>query len=150
MTETSLSEGDAISENPATGETPSSTYYVSIITQVAWANIRSGPSMQSEVLRVVSTGFPLLILDQQEEWSQVEDFQYRKGWIANKLLAENHSVILKIAKGNLRSGPSLNDSIVKEIDNGAVMQIEGEQGSWLKVINMDGITGWVHKWSVWP
>ena len=148
--ETSLSEGDAISENPATGETPSSTYYVSIRTQVAWANIRSGPSMQFEVLRVVSTGFPLLILDQQEEWSQVEDFQYRKGWVANKLLAENSSVILKTAKGNLRSGPSLNDSIVKQIDNGAVMQIEGEQGSWLKVINMDGITGWVHKWSVWP
>jgi len=106
--------------------------------------------MQFEVLRVVSTGFPLLILDQQEEWSQVEDFKYRKGWVANKLLAENSSVILKIAKGNLRSGPSLNDSIVKEINNGAIMQIEGEQGSWLKVINMDGITGWVHKWSVWP
>lgn len=106
--------------------------------------------MESEILRAVSAGFPLIVLDQQEQWSQVEDFKTRKGWIANKLLTENNSVILKIAKGNLRSGPSLNDSIVAEIDTATVMQIEKAQGSWLKVISMDGIAGWVHKWSVWP
>jgi SH3-like domain-containing protein len=106
--------------------------------------------MQHEVQRSVSSGFPLLVLDQQEEWSQVKDFAGRKGWVANRLLAENNSVILKIQKGNLRSGPSLNDKIVKEVEYGAVMQIEEVQGSWLKVVNREGIVGWVHKWSVWP
>ena len=106
--------------------------------------------MDFEVLRTASPGFPLLVRGQQDEWSQVEDFRKRMGWVANKLLAENNFVILKIGRGNLRTGPNLNDEVVAEISYGAVMQIEEQQESWVKVINNDGIVGWVQKWTVWP
>jgi len=106
--------------------------------------------MDYQVLRAVAKGYPLLVLEQQDEWSQVEDFRKRQGWVANKLLAENNSVIFKIGRGNLRSGPGLNDEIVTQIIYGTVLQIEDAQGDWLKVIKNERIEGWVHKWSVWP
>jgi len=106
--------------------------------------------MDYKILRAVAPGYPLVVLEQQDEWSQVEDFRKRQGWVANKLLAENNSVIVKIGRGNLRTGPSLDYAIVARINYGAVLLIEDSTESWLKVINNDGIVGWVHKWSVWP
>jgi SH3-like domain-containing protein len=106
--------------------------------------------MDYQVLRAVAPGYPLLVLEQQDEWSQVVDFRKRQGWVASKLLSENNSVILKIGRGNLRSGPNLNDEVITQLSYGMVLQIEEAREDWLKVIKSDGIAGWVHKWSVWP
>ena len=106
--------------------------------------------MEHKILRAVAPGYPLLVLEQQDEWSQVEDFRKRQGWVANKLLAENNSVIVKIGRGNMRSGPSLNDELVTQIIYGTVLHIEDVKGDWLKVVKDEKIVGWVHKWSVWP
>ena len=106
--------------------------------------------MEYDILRAVLPGYPLVVLEQQDEWSQVEDFRKRQGWVANKLITENNSVIVKIGRGNLRSGPSLNDEIVAYINYGTVLQIEEAQESWLKVTSNEGISGWIQKWTVWP
>ena len=80
----------------------------------------------------------------------VKDFRDRKGWVANRLLAENNTVILKISKGNLRSGPSSAGAIVEEIEYGTILWIEEIQEDWLKIINKDGVEGWLPRLSVWP
>ena len=106
--------------------------------------------MDYDVLRWVAAGFPLHVLGRHEEWSLVEDFRKRRGWVANWLLAENNSVILKIKKENLYSGADENDTIVTEIEYGTVMQTEEVQGNWLKVVTGEGLEGWLPKESVWP
>ena len=146
---TTLSGGAAITSDSAAGGARG-FYYASITGQVEWANIRSGPSMEYEVLRAVPTGFPLLVLEQQDEWSKVEDYRKRKGWVANRLLAESKTVILKRQKWNLYNVPGFNEEIAAEIDYGSVMQIEEVRGEWLKVISREGAEGWLLKKGVWP
>ena len=142
-------EEEPVPAEPAGGETHNGSRYASITTRVDWANIRTGPSMNYEVLRAVSTGFPLLVLEQQDEWSQVEDYRKRKGWVANRLLDANTTVILKVKRENLYREPGL-DAITAGIDYGTVLQIEDTRGEWLKVVSREGIEGWLRKTDVWP
>jgi SH3-like domain-containing protein len=126
------------------------TNYSSITSQGKGANIRSGPSLDAAVLRAVPTGYPLLIIDQQDNWTLVEDFRQRQGWVYTRLLTANTTVIIKVGKGNLRSDPSLRDAISAKLDYGTVMQIENRQDNWIKVKGSDGLVGWLHQEVIWP
>jgi N-acetylmuramoyl-L-alanine amidase len=148
--DTSLQEDDAVTAVIEAGKTHDQTNYISITSQGKGANIRSTPSLNGEVLRAVPTGYPLMVLDQQEDWALVEDFRARKGWVYTKLLTVNNTVVIKVGKGNLRSGPSLRDEITAKIDYGTVMQVEDIQESWIKVKGSDGLVGWLHKEVIWP
>ena len=145
-----LSNDDTITESIKTQKKSGETNYVSITSHVGGANIRLGPSMNFNVLRSVSAGYPLRVIDQQAGWFLVEDFKKRKGWIASTLIVENNTAILMFDRGNLRSGPSYHDDIVASIDYGRIMQIEEKRGHWLKIYKDDGIVGWIHEDMVWP
>jgi SH3-like domain-containing protein len=92
----------------------------------------------------------LLIVEQQDNWTLVQDYRDRKGWVYSRLLNENSTVVVKVGKGNLRSGPSLRDDIVAKIDYGTVMRVEEMQENWVKVSSQDGLAGWLHKEVIWP
>jgi SH3-like domain-containing protein len=148
--ETSRQKDDEIAAVVVTGEVLGRTSYASVTSQGKGANIRSGPSLNSEVLRAVPTGYPLLVIDQQDNWSLVEDFRQRQGWVYTRLLTGNNTVVVKVGKGNLRSGPSLSDEITAKIDYGMVMYIEERLESWIKVKGSNGLVGWLHKEVIWP
>jgi len=114
------------------------------------ANIRSEPSLAAEVLRSVPPGFPMVVLAREGDWAHVEDFRERRGWVYASLLTDLETVIIKVGKGNLRSGPSLIDEIVAKLDYGIVMFIDEKKGDWVKVSNPDGLSGWLHSDVVWP
>jgi len=80
----------------------------------------------------------------------IEDYRKRKGWVSNSLLDGNKSVILITQKGNLYSGPNPDEDIVADMNYGIIMQVEEVQGEWLKVMNADGVEGWLPQKSVWP
>ena len=148
--EANLSKDDAIAVIIEASTTPAGDNYVSITSKGKGANIRSVPSLDGEVLRAVPTGYPLLIIEQRDNWTQVQDFRDRKGWVYSRLLNENNTVVVKVGKGNLRSGPSLRDDIVAKIDYGTVMRVEEMQENWVKVSSQDGLVGWLHKEVIWP
>jgi SH3-like domain-containing protein len=114
------------------------------------ANMRPEPSLDTEVLRTVPEGYPLLVLDKNDHWTFVQDFRDRKAWVYSPLLTEQGTVVVKVAKGNLRNGPSLADEIVAKLDYGTVMRINDSRGAWLLVSGPDEAKGWVHDEVVWP
>ena len=144
------SKDDAVAVIIEASTTPAGDNYASITSKGKGANIRSAPSLDSEVLRAVPTGYPLMILAQQDNWTQVQDFRDREGWVYSRLLNENSTVVVKVGKGNLRSGPSLRDDITAKIDYGTVMQVEEVQEDWVKVSSQAGLVGWLHKEVIWP
>jgi general secretion pathway protein A len=146
----SLPKDDAITEPVKTWQNPGRTTYVSIISNVGGANIRSDPSMSANVLVAVSPGYPLRVIDHQEDWTMVENFRKKKGWVSNSLIMENYTVILISDDVNLLKGPSHQDEIVAKIDSGTIMHIEKRQGRWVKVKNRDGAIGWINKDMAWP
>jgi SH3-like domain-containing protein len=114
------------------------------------ANIRSDASLTSEVLRTMPEGYPVAVLEQKADWFLVEDFRERKGWVYASLLTEPGTVIIKVYKGNLRSGPSLTDDVIVQLDHGTVMSVEKTLGDWLQVSNSDDLTGWLNRKVIWP
>jgi len=114
------------------------------------ANIRSDAYLKSEVLRTVPPGYPVAVIERQADWLLVEDFRGRKGWVYASLVTKPTTVIIKVFKGNLRSGPSLKDDIIDQLDNGTIMSVLERKGGWLKVSDKKELTGWLHQKIVWP
>ena len=114
------------------------------------ANIRSDASLTSEVLRTVPPGYPVAVLERQADWLLVEDYRGRKGWVYGSLVKEPRTVIIKVFKGNLRSGPSLKDDIIVQLDHGTLMSVLERSGEWLKVRDLEELTGWLHLQVIWP
>ena len=124
--------------------------YAGVVQNGKGANIRSEPSLAADVLRSVPPGFPLVVLERQNGWALVEDFRARKGWVYSVLLTERNTLVIKVGKGNLRSGPGLIDEIIAKLDYGVVMFIDDTLGDWVKVSNPEGLSGWLHRDVVWP
>ncbi len=143
-------EDVAISEPPKTTQKSDEINYGSITSQVGGANIRSGPSMDYNILRAVVPGYPFRVIDRYGDWSLVEDYKKRKGWVASWLIIKNMTVVLMFDKAYLQSGPSYDNNIVSKLDYGTIMQVEKKQGHWLKVNKRDGVFGWIHGDMVWP
>jgi SH3-like domain-containing protein len=114
------------------------------------ANIRSDASLSSEVLHTVPPGYPVAVLERQTDWLLVEDYRGRKGWVFASLVKEPKTLIIKAFKGNLRSGPSLMDDIIVQLDHGKIMPVLERSGEWLKVSDFEGLTGWLHFKVIWP
>jgi len=132
---------------PQNIKTENTAEYASI---TAGANIRSQASLTSDVLHTVPPGYPVIVLEKKPDWFRVEDYHGRKGWVYASLLTSPETVIIKVFKGNLRSGPSLKDSIMAKLDHGTIMTVLERKGDWLKVSDSKKLTGWLHRKVVWP
>ncbi len=128
-------------------ETTKAVEYASI---AVGANIRSDASLTSGVLRTVPSGYPVAVLERQADWALVEDFRERKGWVFASLVTDPGTIIIKVFKGNLRSGPSLKDDIIVQLDHGTVMSVLERSEEWLKVSDSEGLTGWLNRKVIWP
>ncbi len=63
---------------------------------------RSGPSNQHRILRFVSSGTQLEVLDTSGDWTQVRDPQGRDGWIQTENLMNNPSAREQLEEANQR------------------------------------------------
>jgi SH3-like domain-containing protein len=124
--------------------------YASVPLGGSGVNIRSAPSTSSEVLHTAPPGYPLVIQQSREEWFLVEDYRRRRGWVFASLLTEPLTVIINVARGNLRSLPDLSGEVVATLDEGTLLLIGETMGEWLRVSDPSGLIGWVHQDIVWP
>jgi len=132
---------------PQSIETTKAVEYASIFVG---AKIRSEASLKSEVLRTAPSGYPVTILEKQTNWLLVDDYLGRKGWVYASLVTKPRTVIIKVSRGNLRSGPSLKHDIIVQLVNGTIMYVLEKRGEWLKVSDKEELTGWLHLSVIWP
>lgn len=124
--------------------------YAGVVQNGKGANIRSESSLAAEVLRSIPPGYPMAVLERRDDWVLVEDFRGRQGWIYASLLDKLQTVVIKVGKGNLRSGPSLTWEITAKLDYGSVMFVDEFSGEWIRVSSPEGVNGWLHRDIVWP
>jgi SH3-like domain-containing protein len=113
-------------------------------------NIRSGPSTKNKVIWEVFESYPLQILERQNKWAHVIDFEGDKGWIYETLIHDKKTVIVKVETANMRSGPSKDNPIIATVKKGVVFEPVETQGSWMKLSYKNDITGWIHNSLLWP
>jgi len=131
-------------------ETTKAEEYASVVRNESGANIRSEASLSSDVLRAVTPGSPVMVLEHRGEWVLVEDFKERKGWVSASLLTGPETVIIKVLKANVRSGPALTAGIIAKLDEGTVLSVVETRGDWLQVSDFEGSNGWLHQDVIWP
>ena len=59
-----------------------------VIIEAKRANVRSSPGTSSEILFVYRQNAPLEVLETQENWIKVRDFEKDIGWVSKKVISE--------------------------------------------------------------
>ncbi|MDC3412426.1 N-acetylmuramoyl-L-alanine amidase [Terrihalobacillus insolitus] len=129
-------------------------YAKNAIINVDNLNVRSGPGLSYEVIGQVNQDETYPILDQYEDWVQIETGDFT-GWVTKEFLTipegkkeENEtSITLLYNKTNVRSGPTTADEIIGYADKGSQFEVVREISGWYQ-IKWEGKTGYIAGWLV--
>ncbi|MDD3581682.1 MAG: SH3 domain-containing protein [Desulfobacca sp.] len=114
-------------------------------------NIRSGPSLQSQVLYQAPLGYPIQVLENKGKWARFTDWEGNSGWIYSPLLSKIHTVVVSAGNPNIRKGPGLRNSVVMRANRGDIFKVLAQKGNWVKVgyyYSGDAI-GWIRNDLIW-
>ena len=113
------------------------------------ANIRSGPGVTYELLWQVEKYHPLLVIGKKDHWYHFKDFDGDEGWVSENLVDKTQTVIVKVDKCNVRSGPGTQYDIAFTVGKGIPFKVLKTQGRWYQIQHADGDVGWVFNSLVW-
>ena len=115
------------------------------------SNIRVGPSKNYPIiLKFIQKNYPLMVVEEYEEWRKVKDFKNNTGWIHKSLIS------------GIRTGIILPNDTYKKIDVfnsifgnkigsigiGNIVTIKRCKTNWC-LISLDNTQGWVSKKHLW-
>ncbi|MEM7332725.1 MAG: SH3 domain-containing protein [Chloroflexota bacterium] len=141
------------------------TLAASAVVATGALNVRSGPGVNYSVLTAVSYGDSLSLLGRvsNNSWVKVQLGSGQQGWVNTGLISANVTIsslpivdspaepepavpVAPNALLALRSGPSLNDTVVGHVFQGQRVKAlaRNDNSSWIKVrIIESGIEGWI-------
>lgn len=117
--------------------------------KVPKANIRSGPGTKYKMLWQVGRYYPVQVIKKVGHWYHFSDYEGDDGWIIDRLLGSQKTVITIKNKCNIRSGPGTGYSLVFTAEKGVPFKVLQQKGKWLKIQHQDGDRGWIYKALVW-
>jgi SH3-like domain-containing protein len=123
-----------------------------VCVTIANAKLRKGPGAKHAVDWTVAQYMPLLRLKEQKGWSQVQDLEGKKHWIASTSLTTKYScAVIKSRSAKLRQGPGSEfpESDYPEAIRYAPFKKVERDGAWLMVQDEYRSGGWVSEDSVW-
>jgi len=103
------------STNLSIGQRLEIPFYTEVIVKVDVANIRLGPGTNFDIIAQMVEGAPLPVIDINDQWTNVELFDGREGWISNDLVNRNvygreKAIIALLGYYTLEEGPTLPSS----------------------------------------
>lgn len=113
------------------------------------ANIRSGPGTDHDQLWQVEKYHPFLVLDKKGEWYNVQDFEGDRGWIHRSLLDKSETVIVKVDRCNVRTGPGTQFDVAFMVTKGIPFKVLQKKGRWYELQHADGDRGWIFNALLW-
>lgn len=96
-------------------------------------NVRVGPSLNHDVIFMVSIGYPVEIEKQKGQWVMIKDFEGDSGWVSAPLLSDTQTVVVQVKDANVRSSPGLQHVVVTQAHKGEIYRFMERQGDWVKI-----------------
>lgn len=115
-------------------------------------NVRSKPSLKSEVLFQAHLGYPVEVEKTKGKWVQIRDWQDNVGWVYRPLVNKKiHTAVVLPEKVNIRKGPGLRYRVVGQAESGEVYKIFQEKRGWVRVgyYLENQVIGWIRNDLVW-
>ena len=137
---------------------PASEVSIPVVTVAA--NLRSGPSIEANVVGQIGAGAEITIAGRNSDgsWYQLDDGSWVVGFVVDDappalpivvdgMLAITQTVPATVTGGALilRAGPSRTDNSLGTYEGGTVTAVltRSPDGNWLQVLMRDGKTGWM-------
>ena len=124
-------------------------------------NVRSGPSLNNEIITTLNKGDLYPVLTTEGDWIQINLSSGQKGWVANYLVSAtaestasqisseqpktnkvSKTGIITVNSLNVRGEPSLNGNILGKLQKGETVKIISESNDWIE-ITYNGESGWI-------
>ncbi len=127
-------------------------YAHALCVNVSEANLRNGPGTNYEKTWEVFKYMPFKKITKKGNWHKVKDVDGDIHWVYRKLVTEKfRCAVVKVDKANVRSGPGTRYS--KNALSPALkydsFKILKKKGSWVKVKDEYGDSGWIFKKLLW-
>jgi SH3-like domain-containing protein len=116
------------------------------------ANLRSGPGTNYAVSWRVYTYMPLRKIGQRGSWYKVVDVDGEKHWIHRTLISSKlRCGVVKTDRANIRKGPGTRYPQLEwsPVQRYYSFQVLGQSGSWTRIKDEYGDTGWIAKSLTW-
>jgi uncharacterized protein YgiM (DUF1202 family) len=121
----------------------------SAVVTVPGLNLRSGPGLDYEILRVLPRGEEMTVLDLSKDrlWTRVSLAEGMEGWVYTQFISpigETDAQVL-LEGLSLRTGPGFGYRIVRQLSKDQALTLTGRssQSDWLSVRLPNGTGGWV-------
>lgn len=150
-----LPENGNGSTQPQTGQPSSSSQIATVKTD--GLNLRSEPNTTSAIQATLPAGSTLTVLEKQGDWYRINTAAGKTGWVAGWHITVNQPsmptpngpyVTIMNPDTNVRSGPSTDHNVIKQVQPGEKYGIANKSGEWFQVNFPDGSTGFIAGWLV--
>ncbi|MEO1090379.1 MAG: SH3 domain-containing protein [Pseudomonadota bacterium] len=121
--------------------------FVSIGVEVA--NMRVGPRQSYDVVAVYRRrGLPLKVVDEFDNWREVEDHEGDRGWMHGRLLSGRRTVMVYPEAMILRRGASDEAPAILLAEPTVIADLLRCEAKWC-FVEIDGRRGWMPEESLW-
>jgi SH3-like domain-containing protein len=123
-----------------------------LCVNVSEANLRKGPGTHYEKTWEVFKYMPFKKLAKKGTWYKVQDVDGDVHWVYNNLITSKFNcAVVKVNEANVRSGPGtkFKKNSLSPIIKYESFKVVKRQGSWVKVQDEFGDSGWVFRKLLW-
>ena len=108
-------------------------------------NLRVGPGRNYPIEWILTRkGLPVEIVAQFEHWREIREPQGSEGWVQERMLIGQRTVMVIGGVRALRQAPSGASAIVARAEPGVVANLLECRGEWCR-ITADHLTGWIRR-----
>lgn len=112
-------------------------------------NARRGPSLTHRIDWVFTTsGMPLRITAEHENWRRVEDAEGMGGWVHYSLLSGVRSILVVAPLADFHDTPDSRAGVAFQAERGVIGRLLECDPDWCRV-NIEGEKGWTPKEALW-
>lgn len=138
-----------ISESKAFNKPIETNYFASLRSNKT--NVRAGPGLKYPIKFTIKIkGFPVKVIGEYDNWSEVEDFDGDTGWVSQSLISKKRTILVRTAKSfvNIHKKPSGKSRVVLRLENNVVANLLKCSNRYCGV-KVSGEKGWILKKEIW-
>lgn len=113
------------------------------------AVLYDAPSLKARKLFILNQGYPVEVVVTLDAWLKVRDASGELAWIEAKNLSTQRSVMVKVARAEIRRAPDENAPVVCIAEQDGLLEVIETADNWAQVRHRDGTTGYIRITQVW-
>jgi len=122
--------------------------YTGVITTDS-VNVRSGPSLNFEIIMQMDKGSLVLVEDESKHWYKIRIPRNCKAYVHKDFLEldinDGSYGIISGDSVNVRAGKGLHFNILGQLNNGSKVMLAAKEGDWYRIFSDDNCYAWVNR-----